>query len=246
MRRALFAVLCLCALLVARAHAAVSFVAGVSAGSSDGTAVTTGSIDTSGANLLVVCRTNSTANTPTPTDSKSNTYTGIGSAVDAGSTNTRCYYNLGGTVGSGHTFSVSSGSSFPCVTALAFSGVKTSSPLDQTSGTGTATVSSIAPGSATPSENNEVVVVGFGTGDADYSSINGSFTVPMGGATTFVNAQHWGCGAAYLIQTTAAAANPTVTFSGLSVEGDAVLATFKQQAGGGSGGRPTRRFFFGV
>jgi hypothetical protein len=189
--------------------------------------VTSNAIDTTGANLIVVSVGfyNGTSPTPTLTDSKSNTWSGLTARVGGSITN-RLFYCFGGTVGSGHTFTLSDASIFPGMCVAAFSG-SVSSPIDQENGAGSASGSTQAPGSVTPSENNELIIAGLGHDDnsAGAVSINGGFTA-ITSAWLTGNAE--GCGLAYLIQTTATAANPTWDVTNSAAAGIAAsIATFK-------------------
>jgi hypothetical protein len=84
-------------------------------------------------------------------------------------------------------------------------------------------------GSVTPSENNEVLIAGTGIeGTGRTATINSSFTITDGIAGD--GATRMGGYAAYLIQTTATAVNPTWTYSGAVTRVAANIATFKAAA----------------
>ncbi len=96
---------------------------------------------------------------------------------------------------------------------MAFSGADTVVPFDQQNGVATpTTTTSYQPGSITPSENNEVIVTAITSGGGVTSySIDSGFTISdqfdlSGGG-------HFPLGMAYLIQTSAAASNPTWSWS---------------------------------
>src|SRR5216684_1966690 len=139
---------------------AFSLIANTLKQTSDGSNVTTTAIDTTGANLIVLLTVDNANHTPT--DSKSNTWTGL--TVKAVNTvNTRLWYSLGPTVGSGHTFTLTGVSSLPCIAAAAYSGAKTSSAFDVENGSNPGSGTSIQPGNVTPSQDGELVI--YGTGD---------------------------------------------------------------------------------
>jgi hypothetical protein len=106
----------------------------------------------------------------------------------------------------------------------AFSGVIASSPFDVENGTGSSSASSLQPGSIMPSQNNKLVIAAVASGNnGSPFSINGGFTKnedEPGAGNTFDVAM------AYLIQTSAAAANPTWTASA-TVDIAAAIASFK-------------------
>lgn len=186
---------------------------------------TSDAIDTTGANLIVLHVSSADANTVT--DSKSNTWTALTSKTSGSGNIGRLYYCVNPTVGSGHTFSVTS--IVPTISVLAFSGVKTSSPFDVENGSSCDSTGSCATGSITPSEDNELVVTGMSMGGAEFTDYvadsgftNLTYVPVVGGA-------HFGGGFAYKIQTTAVAVNPT--WSGTSPAWFAVtIASFKAAA----------------
>lgn len=189
--------------------------------------VTTSSIDTTGANLIIIAQTASDATLPTPTDNKSNTYTKLASHTTGGVTNA-FYYVSAPTVGTGHTFSSNSGTDhFQGIAVAAFSGAKTSSPFDLESGNTTPSAESLSPGVITPSENKELVV--YSLGDSFTSAVttnDGTITILQ--QLPFVAATAFGIALAYKIQSTAAATNPTWSWTG-AARAETSLATFKAQ-----------------
>jgi hypothetical protein len=214
-----------------------SYIASISAtANSPYNTVTTGSINTSGANLLVVVLAAYVFGTgippsTIPTDSKGNTYT-LAKAVSSGGVPILAiYYCYSPTVGSGHTFTYPTvGSSAPSITAYAFSGA-TSSPLDQTNsfaGTGYTGTSTMQTGSVTPTTNGQLVFTGINAYIASSSpTIDSSFVTPLFQAT---NAGHtYSSACSYIIQGTASAVNPTWTFNpGASgVQACSAIVTFK-------------------
>lgn len=188
---------------------------------------TTGSIDTSGANLLVIALSWYHSGTePTVSDSKSNTWSGLLKSNTA-FTASKIYYCQGGTVGSGHTFTASGTGSYSSMCVLAFSGAAVT-PFDQQNGaTATADVT-LATGSITPTENDEVVIAALSheNNSSGAVSIDGGFTAYK---QAYSAGAGEGCGIAYLIQTTATAANPTWNITNSS-HLSARIASFKAAA----------------
>jgi hypothetical protein len=191
---------------------------------------TSASINTTGATLIVITLSQYDASAfVAPTDNKGNTYTGLtqrtaGTGVGRDNAGARLWYCAGPIVGAGHTFT--STADYSSCNVMAFSGAATVSPVDGETGA-TAATTPLATNSVTPTANNAVLVTGasFGTASA---TITGGFTiastVPFGASNNYANA------GAYLIQTTAAAANPQWTFAG-SNGGAVVIAAFKASTG---------------
>lgn len=187
---------------------------------------TTGSLDSTGANFGVGLIAYSNPSTPVLSDSKGNTPTML-TASEASYAGHKIGYFENPTVGSSHTGTIGGVSTFATLGFGWFSGVATSSSFDQENGATSSSLTSIQPGSVTPSEDNELVVTACTCiGTANFA-INGGFTsmgsVPISGGAYF------GSIAAYLIQTTAAAANPTMSWD-TSGNNAARIATFRQAA----------------
>ncbi|MEY5098927.1 MAG: hypothetical protein RJA36_1646 [Pseudomonadota bacterium] len=196
---------------------------------------TTSGVDTTGANLIVLAVSRYKAGgAVTVSDSKSNTWTALTEAPVVSDGTVRLYYCYSPTVGAGHTFTASGTGIYTTIGAIAFSGAA-SSPFDQQS-TNYASTSgtTIQPGSITPTEDGEVIVSAteFGSG-ATSSTIDSSFTETFDQAAG--SGVNYTTTAAYLIQTTAAAVNPTITGSGATAYRSSVIASFKAAAGGASG-----------
>lgn len=206
---------------------AISLVATVSGASSDSNGFTTGSMDSSGASLLVLAVSYAQGAAPTISDSKSNTWTGLTAQENAGGgASVRLYYVANPTVGSSHTFTCTGAASFPALSVASYRNVLQSvTPFDQQNGAKNASAGTLATGSVTPSFANELLVAAVGC-NANPSSIDSSFTTR---GLENLTANSFGCGLADLIQTAAAAANPTWTISAVTGVA-AVIATFR--AGG--------------
>ena len=201
-----------------------ALISSVSAGSAAGNTITTGSIDTTGANFLVLTMGYLAGTAPTISDSKGNTWSALTASSNTSSA-TRIFYVANPTVGTGHTFTATVTGGYPAIAAMAFSGVKTSSPFDAENGAGSSGGTSIATGSITPSENGELLVTGLGTiGTSGGEAIDNSFTIQE--SVTFVGGQHSGLFVAWKVQSTAAAINPTwswTTFGNITTR----IASFK-------------------
>jgi hypothetical protein len=192
---------------------------------------TTDAIDTTGATLLVMVLSaiNAVGLGSTPTDSKGNTWTPRTGYSSGGNGAVKTFYVENPIVGSGHTFTYSRASSFPVIMVLAFNGTVLTSVYDVENGAGQVGGTTLQTGSVTPSENNEVLIAGTGIeGTGRTATINSSFTITDGIAGD--GATRMGGYAAYLIQTTATAVNPTWTYSGAVTRVAANIATFKAAA----------------
>lgn len=187
----------------------IAFIAGVTtAASPPGTDVTSGTINTTGANYLVACVANfGGAAGGSISDSKGNTgWTALTRVIDATGA-VQCSWCKPTSVGSGHT--VSNTSTSPTIGFAAFSNVN-ASPFDSEVGaTGTSTTPTA--GSITPSANGGLVIsaTGFLSSNPPIATIDSGFTLVD--LAIAVSATNWGFGMAYLIQTTAGATNPVWT-----------------------------------
>lgn len=220
---------------------AIAYVTGVTAnlGVNGGT---TSSVDSTGGNLIVVAVASyDLSSAPTVSDSKGNTYSALTAQSSAGSHRIQLFYAANATVGSGHTFTVTGSTSYSSISVNVFSGAKTTSPFDQQNGASGGSTS-LATGSVTPTEDNEVVVAGIALDSAPSSlTINSSFSTPA--VAYFAGGSAYGVGSAYKIQTTAAAVNPTWSWTVSSGQA-AAIATFKVAAA--AGGKIPAPLIFGT
>lgn len=204
---------------------AIALVSSAGAAGTD-SSVTTSAIDTTGATLLVVGIAKDSGGTISLSDSKGNSWTAL-TATTQGSTRCILYYAANPTVGGSHTFSNTGAFNYSSICVAAFSGVATTTPFDQENGAG-ASSTTLATGSVTPTEDNELVITHLAfSGSGLPTSIDGGFTetndVEFGGGNNY------GSTMAYLIQTTAAAANPTWTRTNSNPMATRI-ATFKAAA----------------
>jgi hypothetical protein len=209
-----------------------------------GAFATSASFNSTGADLLVAVYAGYSSAVAPSNDSKGNTWTRALNFYDTVTPNyASIWYVVAPTVGSGHTLAVVGGTSYYAGWCVAcFSGALQSSPLDANTVTNIAgSGTTIQPGSVTPSANNELVICGIGARfSATAPSISGNgFTITdsMGNNGTY----NWATALAYVIQTSAAAVNPTWTLS--SAASTAGIVSFKAAAGGVS--ITTRRSFTG-
>lgn len=202
----------------------------------DGSTATTPGIDTTGATLIVLAICLDAAGTPTVSDSKSNTWTSLTAQSSTGQSQTQILYCNAPTVGSGHTFTLTSTSHHPAIGVLAFTDTASSSPFDVENGSSTTGATSLSSGSITPSVDREIIVVACGTASAS----GNSFISPSNGFTMAVmynlnNNVNYEFGFGYLVQQTAAPINSTWSIDS-SRAMQAVIASFKPGASPSSGG----------
>lgn len=204
--------------------------------------LTTSSIDTSGANFIAVAiAVGEGATGFTVTDNKSNgnaTATAATYAYVGAGTRLTIYIWENPTVGSGHTFTLNkgTGSLSGGMAVRAFSGVATSSSTDQTSVNNTPNTTSVQPGSITPTEANELVLCAWtmaGNGVTDTPTTSG-LTAASALPRQTTGGGIFPIGLGYVIQTSAAAVNPTWSWTNADYA-TSVIASFKQAAGGGGG-----------
>lgn len=205
---------------------AISLVTSISA-TPAGSSATTGSADTSGATLLVaVVVRESSSGAVTVSDSKGNSWTAL-TEPSGGASGVRCriYYCASPTVGSGHTFTAAASGLLGTILVLAFSGTS-GTPFDQENGANSSgNTATFQAGTITPSEDNGVVVAGVAVNNGiTTDTIDESYTIQEKQA--FNPGVAYGGAAAYKIQTTATATNPTWTLSG-NRNVSAVIASFK-------------------
>src|SRR5574341_912330 len=208
-------------------------VSTIKAASASTSSVTSDAVDTTGSSLLVVAVSSyAVVAVATVTDSKSNTWTQLTTRTDPGANLSRqtLYYAQNPTVGTGHTFTASTSptASFPAIGVYAFSGTATTAVFDVENGNGADAVTSIQPGSVTPTQNNEVVVAALCFESSDTISIGSGFT--LSDQVPWVVNVNFGLAIAYKIQTTAGAENPTWSWT-TSDDIATAIATFKVRGG---------------
>jgi hypothetical protein len=149
---------------------------------------------------------------PTVTDSNGNVYVLITSRV-ASPQGDYIFYCYAPTVGVGHTVTATSGNgSYPDIQVQAWSG-SAPAPLDQFAGNGGNGLT-VAAGSVTPTQNNELIVTGIGVTNANPTSIDSGFTLSDSLS-------------AYLVQGTAGTVNPIWTFGVSQAALATTIASFK-------------------
>jgi hypothetical protein len=198
---------------------------------------TTAGVDTTGATLLVV--TVAWANSaPTLSDSKGNTWETARDYAPFGP-GSRIYYCWNNpTVGTGHTITLTGTDVFASAQFWAWdAGTLSADPLDQSNENVSFSSTTWTSGSVTPTEPGELVIVHCNYDNApSMPTVDQSFLSPSYGDVG-AGAVYNGSGSSYLIQTSAAAVNPTFTKASGATNNYGTIASFKvgEEAGGGPG-----------
>lgn len=195
------------------------------------TTVTTSAIDTTGCDLLVanIFWSNGANASAGVTDSKGNTWTAA-TKYNASDAANRFYYCQPTSVGSGHTFTIGPPNTFGGIIVLGFSGVKVTSPYDGVNGANSASASSLATGSLTPSEDNCLLIYAATTAGNITAVDVGTLQETANG----IGGTTYGGGVGYEIQTTATARNPSFSASVTNQMAASILA-FKAEPAASSG-----------
>lgn len=190
---------------------------------------TTTATDFTGVDLIVVGQVSYTGNpTSNVTDNLGNIYSPLSKQTGGTASAAQLLYCHAPTVSALMRFTP--GNANADIHVVGFSG-SAASPFDQQNGNVAGAVTSIQAGSITPGANGELCVVlagGFNgsgvpsSGDPNYTLID---------ANAFVASVSFQGGLWYSIQTTAAATNPTISWSGAGGDAEAVIASFKAGAG---------------
>lgn len=198
-------------ILAINAQAAITLIAHASAKGGS----TTASIDTTGATLIVISATDFGSDFPLTnpvSDNKSNTwttaYTSSRRSCINGLSEQAYFYVIGGTVGTGHTFTYTSSTGSLEVTA--FAGVLSFDAVAGPTNPGANTT--FQWGSLTPANAGSLVLSSaliVNSGGVTAPSVNSSFII----IETAFDGSTFGGTLAYLIETTIVAANPTWTFN---------------------------------
>lgn len=186
---------------------------------------------TTATSLFIITSTNNGNTTWSVSDNKSNTFQHLTLAYDTNAQNVQLHYCITGcNVGTNHIFTVSGGSganSTPTISGAAFTGTWAYDTPNQ-SGFGSNSLT-VAPSSITPSVPNCLVIAGAGFyAFGVVTGVGSSFNLASANDGTTGLFQ---TGIAYIVQTSAIAANPLFTAAS-GTFGAAVSASFKPSSGG--------------
>lgn len=183
-------------------------------------AATSPPVDTTGCDIIWLVQANING-APNVLDSEGNSWS---SAALGATANIYCqiFYCQNPITSTMHVFTANT----PAIgTALAMLGASgsVSSPFDQVSGANNDSTTSQQPGSVTPTEDYEILILGVS--ESDDGTVDSGFTIaeqvsPWAGNNV-------GVALAYKIQTTAGAENPTWTLAGGANQVNALLTTYK-------------------
>jgi hypothetical protein len=203
---------------------------------------TTTAIDTTGAMLLVaVVSCDHTKSPLTPTDSRSNTWSALTVQTQSTAQSTQIFYVAGPTTDAAHTFTLTGSSLLASIAVLAFSGIAVTSPFDKENGVvGPTSSTTVTCGSITPTQNGELIIAAASSGGAVattgvvYISATSGSQIAMGPIIPIAAGVSYPNFVAYGTQTTAAAINVVLTFSGTGTNSLAtgVVASFKASGDG--------------
>jgi hypothetical protein len=183
----------------------MSLIASTAKGSTDGIAVTTDAIDTTGAGFIAICRSNY-VDSLTPTDSYSNTWTGLGALNTLNGGVVEWFYCLSPVVGAGHTFTLTGSPSTrkPTLNVLAFGG---SCTVDSDSGDYGSAATSVDPSSPiTPAQADSLLLSAVIVENTDTLSVDAAFTKVN--QVNYDASFHMGAAVAYEIQMAATSRQP--------------------------------------
>ena len=188
---------------------------------------TTGTMNTTGANLLVAC-VSSHGSVPPPslTDSGTNSWILAASSLAFNDGWIQLFYSVPTSVGPGHSFTVEGAGVMASISVMAWAGAH-ASPFDKASGGGAAGTS-VQPGLVEPIANDELLVTCItNTGGTNSGrTINENFGNIQAKGQSQDLPYSMSIASAYRVQTAAQPTNPTWSFSP-SNTANAVIATFK-------------------
>lgn len=202
------------------------------AANASSTSVTTTGVNMSDANFFVVFVTmdNGTFAATPVQDSQGNSYTAVATTYSNAGRSIACYFAKNATAGVAQTFTANRTTSGGItIAALGFGSVHTTAPHDGNSPQGNADIfktTLAASASLTPSEDNEVVISACYHGQTSASQNDGTLTQVVnhdGGNEESI-------AAAYVVQTTATAVNPTWNGGAESIYMGVMNVAFKQGA----------------
>lgn len=190
---------------------------------------TTAALATTSGSTLVVCAaiySSTFAATPV-TDSKSNTWTQIGTELVDGTMRLRMYYAKNITGGAAHTVSVdTAANTWIEVSVGELSGMDLTAPLDQTTGQVTGVGTSHASGNVTTTQNHEIYV-GCGSTSANATLVDGNAPAWTTDQSQTQDATHQGLIMGHKVVTATSTEGYTWT-SGAAQNAPSIIATIKE------------------
>ena len=202
-------------------------------GSGSTSTLTSPSFNGTGADLIVIVVTwdNAPAANPVGADSAGNTYSGINISSST-VPQVGILYTHNPTVTSSMTVGIAAPAGFPSMEYYVYSGSVASGAVLDVSSFNNA--GATQPGSVTPSQNNSLLVTGVTDQSTATDSVDSGFASAAPGfqQAFFRSSLNFGGAASTLVQTTAAAINPTWTSgNGSTPTNSTIIAAFKPAAG---------------
>lgn len=190
---------------------------------------TTSSINTTGANLIIVGVSDYRLGISLDvSDNKSNTYTALSHQSTATNSRATLFYALSPSVGSGHTFTVSGTSIYASIYVAAFSGLNSPIFDVQNGNTTDSPWDTLATGSVTPSADASIVasvISWYIDPDSGSMSIGSSFNITNQLQSSPGN--YLGGALAYKVLSSASAQNPVWDYSQTPDDGATSIAVFR-------------------
>lgn len=214
--------------------AAAAFITNKAAGSAGGNTVTTAAADTTGATLIMLGVAEvGGASTATPSDSKVNSAPTKIRTDSSGTVQWSLFYLVPdpAKVGAGHTFTYTLNSSFPALFMTCFSGTS-ATPTDGNTGFNDVAITSIQPGSITPSASGDVFVAGMAFGGSRTISVSGTGWAISDQIDFLAAGGNYGGAMAYKVSAGSGAENPTFSWS-VGLSAGCNMGAFLAAAGGG-------------
>jgi hypothetical protein len=190
---------------------------------------TTGDIDTTGANFIGVCSGKYFDNAHTLADSKGNTYTALPKYPGSGNNYTEIWYVKNPTVGTGHNFTLASGSS-AILMVMAFSGMTTTGSEQDEDGADSTSASSIAAGSVSVANSIALACSIYYSASAPTVTIDSSFVSPPEVNLDSVLASGQQGAFTYKYVSGSGTESPTFSFGTTTGEASAAIAAFQAAA----------------
>jgi hypothetical protein len=195
-------------------------------------------MNTTGATLIVVEQTDYIGGftPPAVTDNQGNTYLlAVTATQTANNCTVRIFYCAAPVTSASHTFTVSSSNNTSFVVQAWNSGTTTAFLDRFSAGTNAAQA-----GSITPTYDGEMIFAACMHTYSSTGTIDSGFTIAGADFIPYLGGSYVGSGAAYLIQTTAAAVNPTWNVAGQNIASAIASFTTTPPPGRGYRSKPPR------
>lgn len=209
----------------------MALLASAAAGSSNGSSVTTGAIDTTGATVFIIAIGQATGAPGTPTDSEGNTWTELRRQA-VSSNQLVLWISMSPVTDASHTFSVTAG--FPSIAIAAFDGTFLTD-VDDFGNSAEAGVSVLSSGTIyTPAAQPGVILAAIGWNSSATMAIDSGFTIAA--QANWGAGTNYGVGLAYKIGSFSDPEEPEWSWAGTSVSAAAAMDVVLEPAAASVGG----------